>query len=221
MWPEGIEMIFESVQFPFKNEWLQMSGLHFHFLHKVWFKENLLKQRRASRKWLLEFTEFWQKKYKTPPWTCKKKKTKKKPQKHKHKERRPNHWLALVSALAHFVVKVHLDLQDELQLLVGAERRQRAVDLLAGVHGLPVVLIPQVHFVAAGRLLVVVPAAWAFLCRGGETLELRAWWRDNSHVNQVNGSATLTVEAHWLGHTYDILHLVVSVGETKPLLLRS
>lgn len=72
--------------------------------------------------------------------------------------------LALIPALAHFVVKVHLDLQDELQLLVGAERGQRAVDLLAGVHGLPVVLVPQVHLVAAGRLLVVVPAAGAFLC---------------------------------------------------------
>lgn len=75
--------------------------------------------------------------------------------------------LALIPALAHFVVKVHLDLQDELQLLVGAERGQRAVDLLAGVHGLPVVLVPQVHLVAAGRLLVVVPAAGAFLCTAG------------------------------------------------------
>lgn len=31
------------------------------------------------------------------------------------------HSLALVSALAHFIVEVHLDLQDELQLLVGHE----------------------------------------------------------------------------------------------------
>lgn len=75
--------------------------------------------------------------------------------------------LALVPAVAHFVVKVHLDLEDELQLLVGDEGGQRAVDLLARLHGLPVVLAPQVHLVAAGRLLVVVPPAGAFLCGGG------------------------------------------------------
>ena len=81
--------------------------------------------------------------------------------------------LALISALADFFVKVHLDLQYELQLLVGDERSQRTVDFLTGVHGLPVVFIPQVHFVAAGRLLVVMPAAGAFLCgRKEETLAL-------------------------------------------------
>lgn len=72
--------------------------------------------------------------------------------------------LALVSALTDFVVKVDLDLQDELQLLVGYERGQGAVDFLTGVDGLPVVLVPQVDFVTAGRLLVVVPTAGAFLC---------------------------------------------------------
>lgn len=198
-----------------------MSGLHVHFLHKQdsikgtaskrcrnnTSHGGLLKQMRVCRNWWKSIKPLHVKKTKST---------------NKHKKRRPKHWLALVSALAHFVVKVHLDLQDELQLLVGAERGQRAVDLLAGVHGLPVVLIPQVHFVAAGRLLVVVPAAGAFLCgSGGETLELRVWCRDNSHMNQVNGRATLTVEAHWLGHTYDVLHLVVSVGKTKPLLLCS
>lgn len=74
--------------------------------------------------------------------------------------------LALVPAVADFVIKIHLDLQDELQLLVGDEGGQRAVDLLAGFHSLPVVLAPQVHLVAAGRLLVVVPPAGAFLCGG-------------------------------------------------------
>lgn len=72
--------------------------------------------------------------------------------------------LALVFALTHFVVKVHLDLQYELQLLVGHKRGQGAVDPLTSVHGLPVVLVPQVHFVAAGRLLVVMPPTGAFLC---------------------------------------------------------
>lgn len=74
------------------------------------------------------------------------------------------HSLALVSALTDFVVKVHLDLQDELQLLVGDEGGQRAVDFLTGVHRLPVVLVPRVHFVTAGRLLVVVPPTGALLC---------------------------------------------------------
>lgn len=77
------------------------------------------------------------------------------------------HSLALVPAVADFVVEIHFDLQDELQLLVGDEGGQRAVDLLAGFHSLPVVLAPQVHLVAAGRLLVVVPPAGAFLCGGG------------------------------------------------------
>lgn len=73
------------------------------------------------------------------------------------------HSLALVSELAHFVVKVHLDLEDELQLLVGDEGGQGTVHLLARVGRLPVVLAVQIHFVAAGRLLVVVPPARAFL----------------------------------------------------------
>lgn len=72
--------------------------------------------------------------------------------------------LALVSALADFLIKIHLDLQYELQLFVGDKSSQGAVDFLTSIHGLPVVLIPQVHFVAAGRFLVVVPPTWAFLC---------------------------------------------------------
>lgn len=70
--------------------------------------------------------------------------------------------LELISA--DFVIKVHLDLQDELQLLVGHKCGQRAVDLLTRVDGLPVVLVPQVDFVAAGCFLVVVPPAGTFLC---------------------------------------------------------
>lgn len=121
----------------------------------------------------------------------------------------------MVLALAHFVVKVHLDLQDELQLLVGAERGQRAIDLLAGVHGLPVVLLPQVHLVAAGRLLVVVPAAGAFLYTAQEGSVLQLW------TACVRACVALTVEAHWLSHADDVLHLVVPVGEAEPLLLCS
>ena len=76
------------------------------------------------------------------------------------------HSLALISSLlADLVIKLHVDLKDELQLLICDEGGQRAVDLLASVHGLPVVLLPQVHLVATGRLLVVVPAARALLCR--------------------------------------------------------
>lgn len=83
--------------------------------------------------------------------------------------------LALVSALTDFVVKIHLDLQYELQLLIGYESSQWAVDFLTSIHSLPVVLAPQVHFVAAGRLLVVVPPAGAFLCgrRGNFSI---VWW---------------------------------------------
>lgn len=75
--------------------------------------------------------------------------------------------LALVSALTHVVIKIHLNLQNELELLAGHKRGQRAVDLLARIHSLPVVLVLQVHFVAAGRLLVVVPSAWTLLCKQG------------------------------------------------------
>ena len=83
------------------------------------------------------------------------------------------HSLALISGLlADLVVELHVDLEDELQLLVCDEGGQRAVDLLAGVHGLPVVLLPQEHLVAAGRLLVVVPTARAFLCR---TVQNSGW----------------------------------------------
>lgn len=74
------------------------------------------------------------------------------------------HSLALVSALAHFRVEIHLNLEDELQFLVGDEGRQRAIDFLTRVHSLPVVLIPQVHFVTAGCLLVVMPPTRALLC---------------------------------------------------------
>lgn len=78
--------------------------------------------------------------------------------------------LALVSALADFLVKIHLDLQYELQLFVGDKSSQGAVDFLTSIHSLPVVLIPQVHFVAAGRFLIVVPPTGAFLCRRKDTL---------------------------------------------------
>lgn len=73
--------------------------------------------------------------------------------------------LALIFALTDFLVKIHLNLQYELQLLIGHKRRQWAIDFLTSIHSLPVVLIPQVHFVAAGRLLVVVPPAGTLLCR--------------------------------------------------------
>lgn len=80
------------------------------------------------------------------------------------KQKKSENSLALVSAFTDSVVKIHLDLQYELQLLVGNKGREWAVDFLTGVHSLPVVLVPQVHFVAAGRLLVVVPPTGAFLC---------------------------------------------------------
>lgn len=81
------------------------------------------------------------------------------------------HSLALVPALADFVVKVHLNLQDELQFLVGDEGGQRAVDFATGFYCLPVVLVPQVDFITAGCLLIVVPAAGTLLWRMEETFQ--------------------------------------------------
>lgn len=126
--------------------------------------------------------------------------------------------LALISALTDFVVKVHLNLQDELQLLVGNKSSQWAVDFLTRIHSLPVVLVPQVHFVAAGRLLVVVPSAGTFLCRWKKTLKHCAL-QSQQLYNQLKWNEMLTVEAHRLSHTNDVFHLVISVAETKPLLL--
>ena len=74
------------------------------------------------------------------------------------------HSLDLVPTITHFLVKVHLDLEDELKFLIGDEGCQRAVDFMAGFHCLPVVLILQVDLVAAGSLLIVVPAGGALLC---------------------------------------------------------
>lgn len=86
--------------------------------------------------------------------------------------------LALISA--HFIVKVHLDLQYELQLLVGHKCGQRAVDFLTRIHGLPVVLVLQVHFVAARCFLVVMPPAGAFLCR-----QRRQEWAHDHHADSI------------------------------------
>lgn len=83
---------------------------------------------------------------------------------HQNHNQFKQHSLALVPAIADLVVKIHLDLQYELELLVGDERGQRAIDFLTRVYSLPVVLAPQVHLVAAGCLFVVVPAGGAFLC---------------------------------------------------------
>lgn len=47
--------------------------------------------------------------------------------------------------------------QDETQLLVGGEGGKGAIDALAGLCGVPVVLSTQVDLVAAGRALIVVP----------------------------------------------------------------
>ncbi len=79
-------------------------------------------------------------------------------------ENRFSHSLALVLSLAHFLVEVHLDLEDELQLFIGAERGEGAVDLLTGFHRLPVVLAPQVDFITAGCFFIVVPAARTLPC---------------------------------------------------------
>lgn len=84
-----------------------------------------------------------------------------------------SHSLALVLSLAHFLVEVHLNLEDELQLFVGAERCEGAVDLLARFHRLPVVLTPQVDFVTASCFFVMVPATRTLLCV----------WRKNSIQN--------------------------------------
>ena len=98
--------------------------------------------------------------------------------------------LALVPPFADLLVEVHLNLQDELELLVGDERGQRAVDLLAGVHGLPVVLIAQVHLVTAGRLLVVVPATWALLCGQQNRHEARGLWDMPRHKTTLRPKAS-------------------------------
>lgn len=139
--------------------------------------------------------------------------------------------LALVSALTDFVVKIHLDLQYELQLLVGNKSSQWAVDFLTGIHGLPVVLVPQVHFVTAGRLLIVVPPTGAFLYGQKRNFSTVV---DKSCIHimqfqqlydqlQFTGerSEMLTVKAHRLSHTDDVFYLVISIAKTKPLLLYS
>lgn len=82
--------------------------------------------------------------------------------------RNASHSLALVPTLTHFLVEVDLDPQDELQFLVGDEGGQGAVDPLARLHRLPVVLVPQVHPVAAGCPFVVVPTTGTLLCGGGQ-----------------------------------------------------
>lgn len=47
--------------------------------------------------------------------------------------------------------------QDETQLLVSGEGGEGAVDALAGLRGIPVVLPTQVDPVTAGRAFIVVP----------------------------------------------------------------
>lgn len=47
--------------------------------------------------------------------------------------------------------------QDETQLLVGGEGGKGAIDALAGLCSVPVVLSTQVDPVAAGRAFIVVP----------------------------------------------------------------
>lgn len=68
------------------------------------------------------------------------------------------HWPALVSALTYSLV----DLQDELQLFVGAEGGERAVHPLTCLPCLPVILPSLIHLVTAWSLLIVVPSTRAF-----------------------------------------------------------
>lgn len=51
--------------------------------------------------------------------------------------------------------------QDKAQLLVSGEGGEGAIDTLAGLCGVPVVLSAQVDPVAAGRAFIVVPPCWA------------------------------------------------------------
>lgn len=51
--------------------------------------------------------------------------------------------------------------QDKAQLLVSGEGGEGAVDTLAGLQGIPVVLPAQVDTVAAGRAFIVVPPGGA------------------------------------------------------------
>lgn len=69
-----------------------------------------------------------------------------------------NHWPALVSALTHSLV----NLEDELQLFVGAERCERAVYSLTRLPSLPVILPSFIHLVTAWSFLIVVPSTRAF-----------------------------------------------------------
>lgn len=51
--------------------------------------------------------------------------------------------------------------QNEVQLLVGGEGGEGAVDALAGLRGIPVVLPAQVNSIAASRAFVVAPSCRA------------------------------------------------------------
>lgn len=115
------------------------------------------------------------------------------------------HWPALVSALTHSLV----DLEDELQLFVGAEGGERAVHSLARLPSLPVILPSLIHLVTAWSLLIVVPSTRAFFYthiqtqRAFNSMLLCLTTSHRKHVhsgmcsNSVLCSPSCPVSLHW------------------------